>query len=134
MTDKVQACDCSLDHDCVVDRVRAASPTEEELRRLEELFALVGDRTRTRILLALSVEEMCVGDLTTLLAMDKSAISHQLARLREAGLVASRKVGRLVYYSSADCHVNTLMALGLEHARGACHEPCHDHASHGRQG
>lgn len=130
----MQTCDCSLDHDCVVDRVRAASPTEEELRRLEDLFALVGDRTRTRILLALSTEEMCVGDLTTLLSMDKSAVSHQLARLRKAGLVTSRKVGRLVYYSSADCHVNALMALGLEHARGVCHEPGCSHEDHSREG
>jgi len=126
MTTK-QDCDCTVEHVCVVDQVRASLPSEAELKRLEELFILVGDRTRTRLLLALSRREMCVGDLTTLLDMDKSAISHQLANLRKAGLVSTRKQGRVVYYSSADAHVNALMELGLDHARGAsCH--VHDHA------
>ncbi|MFW6238662.1 MAG: ArsR/SmtB family transcription factor, partial [Halanaerobiales bacterium] len=51
------------------------------------------------ILSALSVSEMCVCDIASLLEMKPSAISHQLRRLKSSGLVKNRKEGKVVYYS-----------------------------------
>jgi DNA-binding transcriptional ArsR family regulator len=55
-----------------------------------------------KILLFLSRQELCVHDLTAMLDMSQSAVSHQLAELREHGLVSKRKEGRVVYYSLSD--------------------------------
>ena len=71
--------------------------------------------TRTKILWALDIDEMCVCDLAALLNMTKSAISHQLRTLREANLVKFRKEGKIVFYSLSDNHVKDILEKGLEH-------------------
>ena len=81
------------------------------------LFGMLADPTRLRLLHALSLaEELCVSDLALLLGLSVSALSHQLAALREQGVVSRRKVGRIVHYRLADDHVRHLLRDGLRHA------------------
>ena len=84
---------------------------------LAETFKVLGDPTRARILLALSVRELCVCDLADLLGVSQSAVSHQLRLLRAHRLVRFRRDGKLVYYSLDDDHVRTLFAEGLRHVK-----------------
>ncbi len=84
---------------------------------LAETFKVLGDPTRVRILLALSVRELCVCDLADLFEVTQSAVSHQLRILRAHRLVRSRREGKLVYYSLDDDHVRTLFAEGLRHVK-----------------
>ena len=58
---------------------------------------------------------MCVCDIANVLAMTKSSISHQLGNLRRAGVVKCKKVGKTVYYSLDDEHVESIFNLGLKH-------------------
>ena len=88
---------------------------EETFQRLGETFKVLGDPTRLKILYALSREELCVCELTTLLEMTQSAISHQLRILRNMRLVKYRKSGRSVFYSLDDGHIVNLFNEGLEH-------------------
>lgn len=83
---------------------------------LAETFSLLGDPTRTRILHALSVDELCVSDLTALLEVSQSALSHQLRLLRDRRLVAVRREGRRLFYRLQDEHIRTLVDMGLSHA------------------
>ena len=69
----------------------------------------------SRQVYALSAEELCVGDLTALLGLTQTAISHQLRILRTSKLVKSRKAGKIVYYSLADDHVKTILGMAREH-------------------
>ncbi len=87
----------------------------DELFHLAELFKVLGDPTRIRILDALSREEMCVQDIADHLCMTQSAISHQLRILKQASLVKFRREGKTICYSLADDHVATIMHQGLEH-------------------
>ena len=87
-------------------------PTAVEMA---ELFKALSDPTRVRIVSALSHVELCVGDLVDLLGMTQSAISHQLRTLREMRLVRTRRVGKNVYYTLDDEHINDLYHRGLEH-------------------
>lgn len=82
---------------------------------LAEIFSLLGDRTRVRILHALTLGELCVCDISAVLNVSSSAISHQLRLLRTAKLVKARKEGKNVFYSLDDGHVHSLIAQGLEH-------------------
>ncbi len=89
--------------------------SEEDLYDLAELFKIFGDSTRIRILNELFETEMCVTDLVDRLGMTQSAISHQLRLLKSSDLVKSRRDGKQIFYSLADDHVRTIIAMGMEH-------------------
>lgn len=102
-------------HKDSVERVRAAMLPDGAAEGLAEIFGLLGDRTRVRLLHALSSGELCVCDLSAVLGMSSSAVSHQLRLLRTAKLVRARKEGKNVFYTLDDGHVHSLLAQGLEH-------------------
>ena len=108
-------CDCEVIHEDVVMRVRDAMPDGDNFYKLTNLYKMLADNTRLKILWALSCEDMCVCDLAVLLDMTKSAISHQLKSLRIANLIRYDKRGRNVYYSLAECHVRDIFEKGFEH-------------------
>jgi DNA-binding transcriptional ArsR family regulator len=82
---------------------------------LAGLFAILADETRTKVLFALSQEELCVCDLAGLVGMNVSTVSHHLRLLRMADVIRFRKEGRMVYYSLADDHIRTLLEVGQAH-------------------
>lgn len=102
--------------DSRVRRVRRALVSADAAYALAETFSLLGDATRTRILHALSVDELCVSDLAGLLGISPSATSHQLRLLRDRRLVAVRREGKRTYYHLQDEHIRTLVDMGLSHA------------------
>lgn len=108
-------CDERVLHADQVEIVRRRALPTEILQDLGELFKVLGDRTRLRIVHALMQGDMCVCDIAAATDMGQSAISHQLRVLRQARLVSFRKEGKLVWYSLNDNHVATLLAQGLEH-------------------
>ena len=99
----------------VVKVMKEKTLADDVVYDLAELFKTVGDPTRIKILYALKERELCVCDLSELLDMSSSAISHQLRVLRNNKLVKYRKEGRSVYYSLDDDHVMCLFGQGLEH-------------------
>jgi DNA-binding transcriptional ArsR family regulator len=97
-------------------RVRRELIAPELAVALAETFSLLGDPTRTRILHALSVDELCVSDLAELIGITASAASHQLRLLRDRRLVAVRREGKRTYYRLLDEHIRTLVDMGKSHA------------------
>ena len=102
-------------HDELLEHVKAEMPKDELLQDLGDLFKVFGDTTRIKIMYALHEDEMCVCAISELLGMTQSAISHQLKTLKTANLVKTRREGKTIYYSLADDHVKTIIALGYEH-------------------
>lgn len=88
---------------------------QEYIQPLADIFKVLGDPTRLRILHSLMHGERCVRDIADQIQMGQSAVSHQLRILRNAHLVQFRRDGKIVYYSLADNHVFTLLSVGLEH-------------------
>ena len=86
-----------------------------ELQGLAELFKALADETRSKLVYALSLQELVVGDLAEILDTTPSNVSHHLRYLRAARLVKYRKVGRRVFYSLDDDHVDGIIKLGIEH-------------------
>jgi DNA-binding transcriptional ArsR family regulator len=84
---------------------------------LTEIFRVLGDPTRLRILDALSRGELCVGDLAGQLGVTESAVSHQLRLLRNVRIVRARRDGRMIFYSLDDRHVLSLFEEGLRHVQ-----------------
>jgi len=89
---------------------------DERLADLAEIFKLLGDPTRLRILSALVAGERCVHELCARLGMSQPAVSHQLRVLRTARLVRARRAGREIFYTLDDAHVTVLLEEGLKHA------------------
>ena len=108
-------CDCEVIHKEIVDMVKPQMPEESSLFDLSDLFKIFGDTTRIKILWALDCSEMCVCDISVLLNMTKSAVSHQLKVLRQSKLVKFRKEGKVVYYSLDDDHIKQILDQGLIH-------------------
>ena len=108
-------CEFMCVHADTVDRITSTMPDEDTLIDLSELFKVFGDSTRIKILTALSHGELCVCDLSKLVGMTSSAVSHQLKILRSAMLVSCRRDGKTVFYALADDHVTTIIRQGLEH-------------------
>ena len=111
----LELCDVPIIHEDVLARVREKMPDEDPVYEVSELFKVFGDSTRARIICALSLEEMCVCDLSALLNMTQSAISHQLRLLKVSRIVKSRKQGRVVYYSLDDSHIGQIFAMAFDH-------------------
>ena len=98
-----------------LDRLKRETPHDELLYDLAELFKVFGDSTRIRILYALLESELCVGDMAQLLGLTPTACSHQLRVLKNSKLVRFRREGKIMFYSLADDHVRSILALGMEH-------------------
>jgi DNA-binding transcriptional ArsR family regulator len=77
-------------------------------QRMAELFGVLADPNRLRLLSALASQELCVCDLAAAVKMSESAVSHQLRILRTMRLVSYRREGRNVYYGLADSHIINL--------------------------
>jgi DNA-binding transcriptional ArsR family regulator len=92
-----------------IDRVRSLLLGGRTVEAVSDVFKLLGDPTRVRLVDALTHGERCVCDLATLVGMTESAVSHQLRLLRAARLVRVRRSGRLAYYSLDDHHVVGLL-------------------------
>lgn len=95
---KIESCNGNIIHEDIVVRVKDKLPAEETLYDLAELFKVFGDTTRIKIICALFESEMCVCDLSCLLNMTQSAISHQLRVLKSARLVKFRSDIRAAFH------------------------------------
>ncbi|UVI28929.1 ArsR/SmtB family transcription factor [Paenibacillus spongiae] len=120
MTEKLvqDACDdpCSGTEADVQD-VREKLIGDEAASELADLFKALGDPTRVKLIHALLQSELCVHDLTVVLGMGQSAVSHQLRFLRNLRIVKRRKVGKTVYYSLDDDHVEQIFMQTLQHLK-----------------
>lgn len=98
-----------------VTAVRRRMQPAERVQRLCDMFQMLADPTRAKLLLALAEEELCVCDLAALLGVTSAAVSQQLRLLRSMGLVKFRREGKLAYYSLDDDHVLHWIRDCLEH-------------------
>lgn len=115
MKDDIPHCDYMHAHPELIGSIADSMPNDDTLIDLSELFRVFGDSTRIKILTALSKGEMCVCDISKVVGMTDSAVSHQLKILKNAKLVSFRRDGKTVFYSLADDHVNTILKQGLDH-------------------
>jgi DNA-binding transcriptional ArsR family regulator len=101
-----------------VSSVRQALPSEETVEDLAQVFGLLADPGRLRMMAALlEGGEMCVCDLAAATGQSMSGASHALRLLRMRRVVKVRRSGRMAYYQLADSHVRMLFDLAITHAR-----------------
>jgi DNA-binding transcriptional ArsR family regulator len=112
----IDACDLKMIDAELVARVRASLPTSRDVVELADVFSLLGDPGRLRLLTSLlEGGEMCVCDLAATTGMSESSVSHALRLLRAHRIVSVSRRGRMAYYRLDDGHVRMLLDLGLTH-------------------
>lgn len=116
--DSVESDDCavrSIDA-AKVATAKARALLSDDVDRITELFRLIGEPTRVKLLYALvEAGEMCVCDLAAVVEAPETSVSHALRLLRMAGIVRTRRDGRMIYYSLTDAHVRLLLDVTTEH-------------------
>lgn len=100
-----------------LNKIASNLPKEELLYDLAEFFKIFGDSSRIRILSILREDKLCVNEISCLLQLSPSAVSHQLRILRQARLVRYQKIGKEVFYSLDDDHIEKILDQGLEHIK-----------------
>ena len=110
---------------------------DEELEGLAQIYKVLGDPSRLKIIMALTDSEMCVCDLAAFLGVTESAVSHQLRRLRDLSLVKRRREGQILFYSLGDDHVVGVtddLSQAIRQGQGAQPEPDPRGDDHGHGG
>ncbi len=98
-----------------VATVRERMPPADDLTDTADVFGLLSDPNRLRLLVALLEGELCVCDLAAVTGQSESAVSHALRLLRAHRIVAARRSGRMAFYRLEDPHVRMLLDLALAH-------------------
>jgi DNA-binding transcriptional ArsR family regulator len=90
-------------------------PPDDWVDQLADLFHLLGDPTRLRIVIACLAQPTSVGEIAGSLDLSSSLVSHHLRLLRAARVVKAERQGKQVFYSAADAHISALLANMAEH-------------------
>jgi ArsR family transcriptional regulator len=102
-------------NEAAVNEAKAHLLSENDTYILCAFYKMLAEPTRMKICLALSHQKLCVCDLSALLEMTESAISHQLRLLKQARILRGTKKGKHVFYELADYHIYEIIAGTKEH-------------------
>ncbi len=94
--------------------VKEYVPSGEILDELVCFFSIFSDYTRLRIISSLAISEMCVSDLSSLLKINQTTVSHQLRFLKNLNAVKTRRQGKVVFYSLRGEILNEVLLKGVE--------------------
>jgi len=129
-TTSIDECGVKLVDPDKVALVGQAMPPATDVVDLADVFSLLGEPGRLRLLVALlEAGELCVCDLAAVTGMSESAVSHALRLLRAHRVVSVNRRGRMAFYRLDDEHVRMLLDLGLTHTghTTAIHPEFEDH-------
>jgi len=98
-----------------ISEIKLRETTRKDILDLSNMFKLFADETRLRIICSLLKDELCVCDLSELLELNQSTVSHQLQLLRNSKLVKYRREGKQIFYSLQDDHIEKIIQLALDH-------------------
>lgn len=92
--------------------IKSNLPSTAIFYDLVNFFSVFSDLTRVRMISALSIREMCVTDISRILGLNQTTVSHQLKILRDAGFVGYRRDGKMLFYRVVNKYINEIMFIG----------------------
>ena len=110
-----QVCEIKSARGEIISEINKKMSSDERYHDISNLFKILGDYNRIRIICALSYEELCVCELSLLLDMSQSAVSHQLRHLRNNDIVKFRKEEKKIYYSLQNNEIIKIIRSGEEY-------------------
>ena len=88
-------------------------PSSDEFNKMAVYFQSFGDGTRLKIISCLAMCDMCVNDLSLILGINQTTISHQLKLLKSQNIVSFKRDGKILMYHLCDKKVNDLMYFAV---------------------
>ena len=96
------------------DLVKDYVPRGEILDELVCFFSLFSDNTRLKIISALAITEMCVSDISEILSINQTTVSHQLRLLKNLNAVKTKRQGKVIFYSLRSDALSDVLLKGVE--------------------
>ncbi|MBO7187837.1 MAG: helix-turn-helix transcriptional regulator [Clostridia bacterium] len=98
----------------VQNLVKDYVPQGEILDELVCFFSIFSDYTRLKMISALAISEMCVSDLSSVLGLNQTTVSHQLRLLKNLNAVKTKRQGKVIFYSLRNDALNEVLLKGVE--------------------
>ena len=98
-----------------IKEIQESLPSDFHVTDLTELYSMLCEPTRLKIVFAIKNNELCVQEIAAIIRMSVSAVSHQLRLLKTMRIVRFRKQGKMVYYTLDDSHIEQLLDIGKQH-------------------
>ena len=99
----------------VLDDMDCYLPDDTTVARLARFFALLSDPSRVKLLSALTISPLCVTDLSDILKMNQTTVSHQLRLLRDLDVVSCERRGKILKYKISNPKINEILLVGVEY-------------------
>lgn len=97
-----------------IKKIREYLPKKQDVAQIERVFSTLADKTRIRIVSALSITPMKVGEICEILALNQTTVSHQLAFLRASKVVKDERIGKNVVYAIRNKGILSLFSSALD--------------------
>ena len=108
-------CEKEKEHLFIVERAKTNGLSIESVSQICNIFQILSEPSRLKIVLALFEGSMCVYHLTEVCGGTVSGISHQLRLLRDNKIVTAQRFGKNIEYSLADEHVREIVEMAVAH-------------------
>ena len=96
------------------EMVKDYVPHGEILDDLVCFFSIFSDYTRLKMISALAISEMCVSDLSKILCLNQTTVSHQLRFLKNLNAVKTKRQGKVIFYSLRNDALSDVLLKGVE--------------------
>ncbi|MGN0961260.1 MAG: ArsR/SmtB family transcription factor, partial [Christensenellales bacterium] len=90
-------------------------PNSQVCNRLAYFYSMFSDSTRLKIIISLLLKEMCVNDLSQILNINQTTVSHQLKILKSNGAVTTTRSNKYIFYKVTDKFINNIMVSGVDY-------------------
>ena len=112
---KTRICENDKEHDMTAQRAKESVLSALDVEKICNIFRVLADPTRMKIVLGLLNGDMCVNHLMEVCGGTQSGVSHQLRILRDNKIVKAKRMGQSVEYSISDTHVRDIVEMGVAH-------------------
>ncbi len=99
----------------VIEDMEYYLPDNTAINKIARFFALLADPSRVKILSALAISPLCVSDLSDIVGMNQTTVSHQLRLLRSLDVVTTERHGKMIRYRLTNPKINEILLIGVEY-------------------
>ena len=99
----------------ILDDLDCYLPDKNATKKIARFFALFSDPSRVRLLSALAIAPLCVSDISVVLKMNQTTVSHQLRILRDMDVVSCEREGKILKYKISNPKINEILLVGVEY-------------------
>lgn len=99
----------------ILEDMECYLPDDDAVGKIARFFGLLADPSRVKLLSALAISPLCVSDLSDIVQMNQTTVSHQLRLLRNLDIVTTERKGKIIKYKLTNPKINEILLVGVEY-------------------